>query len=86
LFSQRRDQILLLFFLLKYERLQTQERDILRQMYKLQVEPTPIKYPDIKLKETIDLTDNQKEQFEELQRKNLRLERERRSKYLFLFK
>jgi hypothetical protein len=54
-------------------------------MYKLQVEPIPIKYPDKKLKETIDLTDNQKGQFEELQRKNLRLERERRSKYLFVF-
>jgi hypothetical protein len=47
-------------------------------MYNLQIEPTATKYPNIKLKEMIDLNDNQKSQLEELQRKNLRLERERR--------
>jgi len=68
-------------FLLKYERLQNQERDVLREMYNLQTEPI---YPATNIKPTINLTDIQKNQFEELQRKNLRLERERRSKNLYL--
>ncbi len=50
-------------------------------MYNLQIEPSLNKYPKIDLKQTVDLTDNQKSQFEELQRRNNRLERERRSKY-----
>jgi len=64
--------------------LQAQERNVLREMYNIQVEPTSTNYPYTKLKPTVDLTDNQKDQLEELQRKNLRLEQERRSKY-FLF-
>ncbi len=66
-------------FLFKYERLQNQERDVLQQMYSIQIEPT-VTYPNTKLKTTTNLTDQQKDQFEELQRKNLRLERERRGK------
>ncbi len=74
---------LLLFF--KYERLQKQERDVLQQMYSIQVEPT-VTYPSTKVKPTINLTDQQKDQFEDLQRKNLRLERERQGKsFLLLF-
>jgi hypothetical protein len=74
---------LLLFF--KYERLQKQERDVLQQMYTIQVEPT-VTYPSTKVKPTINLTDQQKDQFEDLQRKNLRLERERQGKsFLLLF-
>jgi hypothetical protein len=59
--------------------LQNQERDILRQMYKLQPEPTKTQP---KLTQTDHLIDNYKGQFEELQRKNNRLERERRSKHI----
>ncbi len=66
-------------FLFKYERLQNQERDVLQKMYSIQIEPT-VTYPNTKLKTTTNLTDQQKDQFEELQRKNLRLERERRGK------
>jgi hypothetical protein len=66
--------------------LQAQERNVLREMYNIQVEPTSTKHPYTKLKPTVDLTDNQKDQLGELQRKNLRLEQERRSKYLFLLK
>jgi FtsZ-binding cell division protein ZapB len=51
-------------------------------MYTLQTELPSLKNSTIKLRETNDLTDNQKNQFEELQRENSRLKRERRSKYL----
>ncbi len=64
----------------KYERLQNQERDVLRQMYNIQIEPTAT-YSNTKSKSMINL----KDQMQELQRKNLRLERERRGKYLFFF-
>ncbi len=66
----------------KYERLRIQEQDVLRHMYTLQTELPSLKNSTIKLRETNDLTDNQKNQFEELQRENSRLKRERRSKYL----
>lgn len=59
--------------------MQRQERDILRQMYNIQIEPTST-YMNSRLKSTIDLSDRQRDQLEELQRKNFRLERERRSK------
>ena len=70
---------------LKYERLRTHEQDVLRHLYVLQTEVTSLKNPNIKLKQTIDLTDNQKKQFEELKQKSNRLQRERQSKDLFLF-
>ncbi len=66
----------------KYERLRIQEQDVLRHMYTLQTELPSLKNSNIKLTETNDLTDNQKNQFEELQRENNRLKQERRSKYL----
>ena len=68
-----------LFFSFEYERLQRRERDILRQMYNIQIEPTST-YMNSRLKSTLDLNDRQRDQLEDLQRKNLRLERERRGK------
>ena len=64
----------------QYERLQRQERDILRQMYNIQIEPTS-SYMNTRLRSSMDLNEKQRDQLEELQRKNLRLERERRGKY-----
>jgi len=73
---------LLFEYFSKYERLRIQEQDVLRHMYTLQTELPSLKNSNTKLTETNDLTDNQKNQFEELQRENNRLKRERRSKYL----
>ncbi|CAF2370922.1 unnamed protein product [Rotaria sp. Silwood2] len=64
--------------LVEYERLQKQEQDILCQMYNLQIESTPVKDLNNKLKQTNQLTDNQNDRFLELQRRNNRLEQERR--------
>jgi len=72
---------LLFEYFSKYERLRIQEQDVLRHMYTLQTEHPSLKNSTIKLTETNDLTDNQKNRFEELQRENNRLKRERRSKY-----
>jgi len=73
---------LLFEYFSKYERLRIQEQDVLRHMYALQTELPSLKNSNIKLTETNDLSDNQKNQFEELQRENNRLKQERRSKYL----
>ena len=52
-------------------------------MYSIQTEPI-VTYPTTKITPpTVSLTDQQKGQFEELQRKNLRLERERQGKSCF---
>lgn len=69
--------------LLEYERLQDQERDLLRQMYDLQIElpqlpPPPPPVPiTIEVKQPVERIENRKGLFEDLQRRNLRLERER---------
>lgn len=76
------------FSILKYERLQDQERDLLRQMYDLQIElpqlpPPPPPVPiTIEVKQPVERIENRKGLFEDLQRRNLRLERERFGKYL----
>lgn len=74
----------------KYERLQNQERDLLREMYDLQIElPPPPSAPvpvTIEVKKSVDTGESRKGLFEELQRRNLRLERERFGKYLLLKK
>ena len=68
--------------------MQNQERDLLRQMYDLQIElPVPpttttTLYTNTELKQPADINTTKKNHFEDLQRKNLRLERERRGKYL----
>lgn len=69
----------------KYERLQNQERDLLREMYDLQIQlPPPAPIPvTIEVKNSVDTGESQKGLFEDLQRRNLRLERERFGKYLF---
>lgn len=69
-------------YLFKYERLQSQERNVLRQMYNIQIEPTST-YLNTRLKSSLDLNEKQKDQLEELQRKNLRLERERRGRHFW---
>lgn len=58
------------------------EQDVLRQMYDLKVGPKSIRDPSITLKQTHHFTDSQNLEFEELQRKNNRLEEERRCKEL----
>ncbi|CAF4564929.1 unnamed protein product [Rotaria sp. Silwood1] len=64
--------------LVEYERLQKQEQDVLCQMYNLQIESKPVKDLNNTLKQTNQLTDNQNDRLEELQRRNHRLEQERR--------
>lgn len=48
-------------------------------MYNIQIEPTST-YMNTRLRSSLDLNDRQRTQLEELQRRNLRLERERRGK------
>ncbi|CAF0792235.1 unnamed protein product [Rotaria sp. Silwood1] len=64
--------------LVEYERLQKQEQDVLCQMYNLQIESKPVKDLNNTFKQTNQLTDNQNDRLEELQRRNHRLEQERR--------
>ncbi|CAF3532536.1 unnamed protein product [Rotaria sordida] len=64
--------------LVEYERIQKQEQDVLRRMYNLQIESTPVNDFNNTFKQTIQLTDSQNDRFEELQRRNNHLEQERR--------
>ncbi|CAM4854625.1 unnamed protein product [Rotaria socialis] len=61
-----------------YERLQRKQKDVIRQMYDLQVESEFVQDRNITLKQTNTSTDNRSGQFEELHRRNNRLGDERR--------
>ena len=68
------------YYFLKYERIQKEERAVLRHMYTLQSQSRGLKNSDRKTKYSSDSIVI--DQFEELQRRNRRLEHERRRKYL----